>query len=51
MLYIIAWLTIIFCFIISLLSLGVYLTVKYPDSSFTIWFKENILDEDPDEEI
>lgn len=49
MLYLLSWLMIIFTVSISLLAIGTYFSSKYPESSFALWFKQNIMDEDPDE--
>lgn len=51
MLYIISWLLILFCFFVSFLAIGTWISVRYPESKFQIWWKENIIDRVEEEDI
>ena len=51
MLYILAWLTILFCFFASFLAIGTWISARYPESKFQNWWKENIIDSVEEEDI
>ncbi len=49
MLYILSWLIIIFCPIITFLAVCTFFLAKYPNTKFSKWVKNNIIDKDPTE--
>lgn len=49
MLYILSLLIILFCFFITLISIGTWISVKYPESKFVKWWRDNIIDKLPDD--
>ena len=51
MLYILSWLMILICILITALAVGTFLVNRKPDSKFATWWKENIIDRDPEDKF
>ena len=49
MLYILSWFIILLCFFITLIAIGTWYSIKYPESKFQTWWKENVIDKAKDD--
>jgi hypothetical protein len=51
MLYILSWVMILICIPITTLAVGVFLVNRNLHTKFATWWKENIIDRDPEDKF